>query len=116
MKHQEALATGLNLDWMVAGSLPQENHDDLALALYNLLDNAIRASSLSSQGLLSLNLLIDQGVFYLSMSNSYHPQGAKAKGRGQVIARAIFEDYQGYLELFPGEETYRIEAIAYIKQ
>lgn len=114
MKYQEAIYKELNLSWGVQGALPQKGYDDLALALANLLENAIRESAASSETTLSLRMNIQQGYFHLALSNSYKARLPRKKGRGQGLARKIFEKYQGELRVFQTEDTYEIIAIAFI--
>lgn len=116
LAQQRAEEAHIKNHWHIQGDLPQKGYEDIALALSNLLDNAIFAAEKLPQALLTMQLSHRKGVLYLRITNSYlaPEQPSKRVGRGIPIAKNIFARYLGYIDVHQHPDLFEIEGLAYL--
>lgn len=98
---------------------------DLNVLLGNLLDNGVEALAGSGDKWLALALRVEQGVFFLKISNSYDGvtlpayrsrKGGSGHGLGLGIVRRIVDKYHGELRIDGSGTIFTVEAILYLEE
>lgn len=89
----------------IMANLDQNGWEDLSLALFNLLDNAIQATQETDQPFIKLTIKQHHQNLVICIDNSYDSRKKRRKkGRGLRIAREIVESRQGQMHVSAEEE------------
>ncbi|MFP5521195.1 GHKL domain-containing protein [Peptococcus simiae] len=102
------------LDMQVTGYFPKGDHEDMAMVLANLLDNALEAARTADRPQVSLNLIIKYGMIRATLINTWVPQDNKQPGRGLSIVRRILEAQNGRMTIRTRDDYYRVDIFAYL--
>lgn len=129
--HAEEAEARLELDIKLPEGFTA-NAFDFNVLLGNLLDNAVEALPGNGDRWIALSLRVDQGIFFLKISNTYDgiifctegPDGpiyrSRKKGEGHGlglgIVRRIVDKYHGELQIGSAGKIFTVEAILYLEE